>query len=482
MIKTIISLSILIAYATAASVKREEYNPDSLLALNNQVNGNRDSASVNSNNSPVYNPSNSNGYSQYYGSPTSTNQNVAANTAASSLNYQPESNSAYADSLASAASNLPPSTNQSPPSAYANNQGNLYYYYYPVQDKNKEINYQASPSNQFTSSIVQPQQNDDQQNQNNQANANQALSQANGNQSPDLNYGSSQDLPYAASGLNENNAASAQNGNNYESQLSNLASSLASQYGFGSNGFNSQFANQLSGLNNLGGLGQNFGEAFSGSMAQPSSVPFLNNDQLSAAMASQLGGFSSSSQSSSGGPFSQLYQQATQVYQGLMNGGNSAQPQFEASQQHPSYAPSTSSGSSFRSKYGLGTIIMPLMALAGLSLLIPTVTSLSTVASRKKRSAEDNLNLQQEGLGNYFERIERYYSLYKNAVQRDECFDRIICELGDAMSGVRGKDAFFDFVDRMMPNGWMNNKSKVSIFKSSALSADNAKCKKYKCH
>lgn len=495
MIKFLILLGA-IAYASAASVKREEYNAaDSLLALANQVNANRDS-NVASNNSPVYNPNSSPNiypsYSASYGNQAISNQNannVALNYAAS----QSDTNQAYADNVAAATSNIP--STQPNQQAYPNlNQGNLYYYYYPVQDKNKEITYQASPSNQYTSSIQPQNSNDEQSNQNN-ANLNNQQQQQLANaqqQNPghDLSYGGAQDLAYTASGLAESSQNGAQQGGNYadNQQFSNLASTL-SQYNFGSgsngNAFGSQFANQLSGLNNLG-----FGEAFSGSMAQPSSVPF--DPSFTSAMASQLGSSlgnfqpssSSGSGASSGGPLSQLYQQAAQVYQGyqgLLNGQSAnQQPQFAASQHSPSYEPSTG-GSSFRSKYGIGSIMMPLIALAGLSLLIP---SLSTVTSRKKRSVEDKLDLQQTGLGAYLERMDRYYSIYKNAIEREECINRIICELGDAVSGVRGKDAFFDFVDRVMPNGWMSKgNSKVSIFKTSALSSnDNSKCKKYRCH
>jgi len=476
--KSLILLSV-VACVCGASVKREEFNPESLLAI---ANGNRDSSSAaTSNNSPVYSSNSYPSYSASYGTPpglSSANQNVASNYGA-----QPDANAnqAYVDNVAAATSNLQSSNLQiaqpSQPNYSSNNQGNLYYYYYPVNDKSKEINYQASPSNQYTSSIVQPQSGDDQSNQNNGNLQNgQQVGNSPGHAGHDLSYGGAQDLAYTASALNEN-SNNAQSAGSYESQLSNLASSLNGQYGYGTNGgaFGSQFASQLSGLNNL-----NFGEAFGGSIPQPSSVPF---DPTFAAMANQFGGFQPTGQSgsgSSGGPFSQLYQQATQVYQGLINGAGSSQPQFAASQSHPSYEPSTGGGSSFRSKYGLSTLIMPLMALGALSLLIPTFQSLSTVASRKKRSAEDNLNLQQAGLGGYLERIDRYYTLYKNSIERDECINRIICELGDAVSGVRGKDAFFDFVERMMPLSKGN--SKVSIFKRSALSADNDKCKHFKCH
>ncbi|KAK4337071.1 hypothetical protein RND71_043701 [Anisodus tanguticus] len=369
----------LIWEAPEASVKREEFNTDPLLALTSQVTGNRESPSVSSNNnSPVYNPSNSNGgypsYSSNFANSAIANSgqntgNLVSNNPAN-LNYgsQPDttSNQAFVDNIASAASNLPStSQNQNQPE-FTNNQGNLYYYYYPVQDKNKEISYQASPSNQYPSTIVQPQNTEDNSGSSvTSLSNNQQSIQGSNTPGHDLSYSGAQDLAYTASALNENGNAPNVNPspprNNYESQLSSLASAL-NQYGFNpsssNNAFSAQFANQLSGFNNLG---QNFGESYSGSIPQPSSVPF-GNDPFSAAMASQLNGFQSgqpiqnaNSGSNNGGPLSQLYQQATQVYQGLINGatgGSSSQPQFAASQQHPSYEPSTAN--SLRSKYGLG--------------------------------------------------------------------------------------------------------------------------------
>lgn len=85
--------------------------------------------------------------------------------------------------------------------------------------------------------------------------------------------------------------------------------------------------------------------------------------------------------------------------------------------------------------YGLGSMIMPLLALAGLGLLIPTVTSLS---GKKKRSVDDG---SRAHLGDYAERLERYFKIYRAAVESEECMNRIVCELGDAMSTVRGKSA-----------------------------------------
>ncbi|KAH6940502.1 hypothetical protein HPB50_000523 [Hyalomma asiaticum] len=122
--------------------------------------------------------------------------------------------------------------------------------------------------------------------------------------------------------------------------------------------------------------------------------------------------------------------------------------------------------------YGLGSVIMPLLALAGLGLLIPTVTSLS---GKKKRSIDD---ASRAHLGDYAERLERYFKIYRAAVESEECMNRIVCELGDAVSNVRGKSALLTVMEKFAP-GWMNNK--MGVFKSAALTVDTTKCSRYKC-
>jgi len=124
---------------------------------------------------------------------------------------------------------------------------------------------------------------------------------------------------------------------------------------------------------------------------------------------------------------------------------------------------------------------MPMLALAGLSLLIPSVTSLGAATAaattgRKKRSTEDSA--KDSAMGQYLNRLERYYSIYKTAVEKEECMNRIICELGDAVSGVHGKTTFVTILEKFVPT-WMGNK--VGVFKNGALSGEYGKCKKYTC-
>ena len=86
----------------------------------------------------------------------------------------------------------------------------------------------------------------------------------------------------------------------------------------------------------------------------------------------------------------------------------------------------TSSITSGLKKYGLTSILMPVLALAGLSLLLPTVTSLGATTTKTKRSVDD----ASGGYNSYFEKLDAYYKMYNKAMEREECMMKMICELG----------------------------------------------------
>ncbi|OTF69074.1 hypothetical protein BLA29_008763 [Euroglyphus maynei] len=75
-------------------------------------------------------------------------------------------------------------------------------------------------------------------------------------------------------------------------------------------------------------------------------------------------------------------------------------------------------------KYGLSSILMPVLAIAGLSLLLPTVTSLGTTTTKTKRSIDDS------PFSSYIEKMDAYYKMYNKAMEKEECMNRMICELG----------------------------------------------------
>jgi len=92
-------------------------------------------------------------------------------------------------------------------------------------------------------------------------------------------------------------------------------------------------------------------------------------------------------------------------------------------------APSTGYGTAYEEEAGLDltSIIIPLLALVGLSLLFPTYVSLTTV--RKRREAGED----QEG-DHQTDVIERVNEIYTAVVQSEECMEKIACEVG-ALAG-----------------------------------------------
>lgn len=387
--------------AVPAAVKREEYSS----APGNTAG----SSAAAANSQPVYSPSSpSSSYSS--GSPTYNSNSYPAREGYSS-GANTANNQYPADHSASASSSS--ASYQSQPSS----QGNLYYYYYPVQDKPKESGYHASSSNQYASAV----------------NPNYAAGVANGQSADsgqhtgldsaasgqDLSY-STQDLSYSAQNLGQGMASeyTSQNGGSYDQQLSNLASQLQ-QYGFGSNpsGYSGNGQGSYS-ANNYDSSAPSFGSSASSPSASFSSQgealhSSSSHPSYSAAAASSYGAQSGAQLPFNGQNSGYAFGSGQPTYG---NFPSASGPQ--ASYEQPS--------SGLR-KYGLSSILMPMLALAGLSLLIPTVTSLGS-SGRRRRSIEDNA--KDSAMNGYIDRLERYYSIYRTAVEKEDCMNRIICELG----------------------------------------------------
>jgi len=321
------------------------------------------------------------------------------------------------------------------------NQGNLYYYYYPVQDnKGKETGFQASASNQYSSAV--PVSSVAQDGSSNSGHL-EAAASSNSAQPSDLSY-SAQDLSYSAQALNpglSDYSGSAQSSNtNYDQTLSTLASQLSQQYGYGiqaNNAPSSYSSNQQQ----------------HGQQQQYHSVPQYTYDQSahSGNSQEQAGQFSASNPVPNYGvsPQQATFIPANQAaVQGVVPAFNPTTAYAQYQQQMPfgNFAAGSVPQSSFEPaasgyrRYGIGSFIMPMLALAGLSLLIPTVTSL-TASGRKKRSTGDMA--KESAFVQYFDRLERYYNLFKTANEREECMNRIICELGGAASEARNKSPLF---------------------------------------
>ena len=456
-IRTVLVISMLATVAPAA-VKRDDF-------------GQAGAAAATGGSQPVYSPSASS--SSSYSAPAASS--YSNNYAQIGNQYQQPGDHAAAASTNTAQGQQP-------------NSGNLYYYYYPVQDKPKETGYQAASSNQYASAVTpnfggQPAASSDSATAHLESTGNTGAANTAGS---DLNY-SAQDLSYSAQtlgqGIADYSQANTQGNSNYDQQLTNLASQLQ-QYGYSpssaANAFgqsnNAQgYTSQQQGQGQQSGYAQNYYEAPQGSHAsgseqtsQYSSVQQIPNYQAAAqayqpqaTSGQQIGqgqGLGQSLSQSLGQSLGQNLGQNMGQLNGQMQGYHpnaAAQAAAAFAQQYPGAAhqfgnfPSSSgqhnafepAASGYR-RYGIGSFLMPMLALAGLSLLIPTVTSL-TASSRKKRSIDPNQSAKESAFGKYFDRLERYYSIYKTAVEREDCMNRIICELGDVMTGVRGKSAIF---------------------------------------
>lgn len=377
---------------------------------------------------------------------------LAVNREANSPVYSPNAKPSYSVSTSNSDHQASASnTNyQTAPAGSGGSSGASYYYFYPPADDKKQTGtYQAASSNQYTSAV----------------NPNQADRNAvHGGMEP---AGASSDLSYSqemgnyqgASGINEAHYG-AEGGSNYGGSGLSL-SNIAAQYGLGGGQSGGSF-NPASFPSSSGGPGYPTANSYEAAASQ---------NYPGAAAAGEGYPQNGPSFGGQGGP---MYVPQDVRFQGY--GGQHFGNFPSGSNQSPTYeAPATG-----LRKYGLGSIIMPMLALAGLSLLIPTVTSLtglsaasSAASSRRKRSADEQ---DEAGIGGYIDRLDRYYTLYKTAVENEDCMNRIICQLGDAVKDVRGKNTFFTVLEKVAPN-WMNGK--VGIFKKGALSEECAS--KYKC-
>jgi len=71
--------------------------------------------------------------------------------------------------------------------------------------------------------------------------------------------------------------------------------------------------------------------------------------------------------------------------------------------------------------FDLSALIIPILAIIGLSLLFPTITSVSV--KRRKRDLERDANPMTDV-------VERVNDIYNSVIQSEECMERIACELG----------------------------------------------------
>merc|ERR1711881_529326 len=84
-------------------------------------------------------------------------------------------------------------------------------------------------------------------------------------------------------------------------------------------------------------------------------------------------------------------------------------------------APSSGYGEASAGGLDLTSILIPLLALLGLSLLFPTYVNLTSVKRRRRSLDEDS---SENSL------VERVQDIYMAVVESEECMERVACEVG----------------------------------------------------
>merc|ERR1711972_455499 len=85
------------------------------------------------------------------------------------------------------------------------------------------------------------------------------------------------------------------------------------------------------------------------------------------------------------------------------------------------YASPVSSYGDVKGGLDLTSILIPLLALLGLSLLFPTYVNLTSVKRRRRSLDEDST---ENSL------VERVQDIYMAVVESEECMERVACEVG----------------------------------------------------
>eukprot|EP00096_Caligus_rogercresseyi_P001181 TRINITY_DN1186_c2_g1_i3.p1 TRINITY_DN1186_c2_g1~~TRINITY_DN1186_c2_g1_i3.p1 ORF type:complete len:215 (-),score=65.79 TRINITY_DN1186_c2_g1_i3:1375-2019(-) len=137
------------------------------------------------------------------------------------------------------------------------------------------------------------------------------------------------------------------------------------------------------------------------------------------------GGISSAAAGSSGGGSSFGASYDAGGIGGGAGGGYSA----------PSSSYAEPSGGSGLGDYGGGSdfdfpieaIILPLIALLGLALLFPTITSVAVVPPGRRRKRSEETNEEIGPMGGVLSRVN---DIYYSVVESEECMQRIACEVG----------------------------------------------------
>merc|ERR1719397_857355 len=105
----------------------------------------------------------------------------------------------------------------------------------------------------------------------------------------------------------------------------------------------------------------------------------------------------------------------------------------------------------------LTSIIIPILALLGLSLLFPTYVTISGTG-RKRRSVVDGVVYGEEDASPLANMVGRVQDMYSAILQSEECIERVACEVGGLASDAGISKSLTKAAEGFVPKKFNNGK------------------------
>jgi len=152
-------------------------------------------------------------------------------------------------------------------------------------------------------------------------------------------------------------------------------------------------------------------------------------------------------------------------------------------QESGGYPTTVGGGDDFSVLLGL---LLPLLLLGGLALLfLPLLGGgivINTTGRRRRDTNEEPALPYKDTMADLRSEVNRLFFMYLNAVESEQCPERIFCEAGTYAGSITGKGFIFRMIDSfdIIPSTF---KSKFKVLEKAAISGkDMSMCKKYLCH
>lgn len=112
----------------------------------------------------------------------------------------------------------------------------------------------------------------------------------------------------------------------------------------------------------------------------------------------------------------------------------------------------------------MNMILIPILIIAGLALLFPSVTTVPVNTARRRRSAEEEVS------GNSV--VERVQDIYQAVLESEECMERVACEVGGIAADAGLSPKMFSMAAPFVPSKYSKMMKTFSVGKD---------CHKIKC-